>query len=56
MQFTKGDKSLCSDSYFDMLLPLNLVRKYTDPNQKIGGFLLLSEWMEGLPSIAINMP
>lgn len=23
-----------------------------DPNQKTGGFLLLSEWMEGLPSIA----
>lgn len=22
-----------------------------DPNQKTGGFLLLSEWMEGLPSI-----
>lgn len=38
MQFTKGDKSLCSDSYFDMLLPLNLVQEYMDFNQNTGGF------------------
>lgn len=51
MWFTKDDKSLCSDSYFHMLLPFNPIWEHMDPNEKTGGFLLLSEWMEGLPSI-----